>query len=328
MRMQICTTKRKIWVFIIFTILNILILQSCGYGIYHRVQKGETLDKIARKYNVPEKEIINANKKGPFFFDPQKIKEGDIIYIPLDKAERNNIKETDNKKSENINSVGQEKEAKTEENNQSLEHTKRDEKIGETNGESLKKNELKNSALKKNENNKSKLSEVLGTKPNIQKNIQPKQKETEPPQISIAKADLMNEKRIKPKDINIGLKFITPVQGKIISEFGPRNGKMHKGIDIQAPEGENIKAAEDGVVIFSGFLKGYGNVIIIKHEGDFFTVYAHNRINLVKEGEFVKKGQVIGKVGMTGNAQIPHLHFEVRKKTKPLNPTDFISISD
>jgi murein DD-endopeptidase MepM/ murein hydrolase activator NlpD len=224
--MQICTTKRKIWVFIIFTILNILILQSCGYGIYHRVQKGETLDKIARKYNVPEKEIINANKKGPFFFDPQKINEGDIIYIPLDKAERSNIKETDNKKSENINSVGQEKEAKTEENNQSLEHTKRDEKIGETNGESLKKNELKNSALKKNENNKSKLSEVLGTNPNIQKNIQPKQKETEPPQISIAKADLMNEKRIKPKDINTGLKFINPVQGKIISEFGPRNGKI------------------------------------------------------------------------------------------------------
>jgi Membrane proteins related to metalloendopeptidases len=67
---------------------------------------------------------------------------------------------------------------------------------------------------------------------------------------------------------------------------------MHKGIDIQAPEGENIKSAEDGVVIFSGFLKGYGNVVIIKHEGDFFTVYAHNRVNLVKEGEFVKKDKL------------------------------------
>lgn len=326
--MQICKTKREIWVFIIiiFTILNILILQNCGYGIYHRVEKGETLDKIARKYNVPEKEIIEANRKGPFTFNPQKIKEGDVIYIPLDKAEKNNIQqENDNKKTgENIYGISRGHKITAEENNQSPTLTEKagDEKIGKANAE----------GPKKNENNKSKLQEVLGTKPNFlkenRKNIQPKQKELEPTQVSIAKADLMNEKRTGPKNSNIGLKFISPVQGKIISEFGPRNGKMHKGIDIQAPEGENIKAAEDGVVIFSGFLKGYGNVVIIKHEGDFFTVYAHNRVNLVKEGEFVKKGQVIGKVGMTGNARTPHLHFEIRKKTKPLNPTDFISIPD
>ncbi len=328
--MQICETKREIWVSIIFAILNILILQSCGYGIYHRVEKGETLDKVARKYNVPEKEIINANKKGPFPFNPQEIKEGDVIYIPLDKAEKNNIQqENENKKIGDIEVTSQKHKTRTEEKNQPFEYTEksRDEKIGKANNEGLKNNDLKN-----NENNKSKLQEVLGTKPNThdanKKNTQPKQKEVEPTQVSIAKADLMNERRTKPKDSNIGLKFISPVQGKIISEFGMRNGKMHKGIDIQAPEGENIKAAEDGVVIFSGFLKGYGNVVIIKHEGDFFTVYAHNRVNLVKEGEFVKKGQVIGKVGMTGNAQTPHLHFEVRKKTKPINPTDFISIYD
>jgi murein DD-endopeptidase MepM/ murein hydrolase activator NlpD len=293
--MQICKTKRKIWLPVILLFPLIFFLIFCGYGIYHKVQKGETLQQIAKKYNVPEKEIIEANKKGPFNFDPQKIKEGDLIWIPLDKASAEIKRENDLEPKEKPEYQPESTNTKTQ--NQKIED--------------------KNNKYEDNKNNKGndKKGETgIGTQL-----IQPKDKKDFP---SLAKVDIKRDKIAN--DNKISLKFIKPVQGKIISEFGPRNGRMHKGIDIQAPEGESIKAAEDGVVIFSGFLKGYGNVVIIKHEGDFFTVYAHNKVNLVKEGEFVKKGQVIGKVGMTGNAQTPHLHFEVRKKTKPLDPTEYL----
>lgn len=118
-----------------------------------------------------------------------------------------------------------------------------------------------------------------------------------------------------------GINFIWPVDGEIISGFGIRNGVPHDGIDIKAPEGTPIRAAYDGKVIYSGDeLKGYGNLIIIKHPGDYATVYAHNRINYVRDGDFVRKGQIIGEVGKTGNATTPHLHFEIRWKAKPQNP--------
>lgn len=138
-----------------------------------------------------------------------------------------------------------------------------------------------------------------------------------------------SEERVKREKLTLsvrkkkkeGIRFIWPVEGKVTSGFGIRNGVPHDGIDISAPEGTPIKAAYDGKVIYSGDeLKGYGNLIIIKHPGDYATVYAHNRINYVKEGDFVRKGQIIGEVGKTGRASAPHLHFEIRWKAKPQNP--------
>ena len=104
-----------------------------------------------------------------------------------------------------------------------------------------------------------------------------------------------------------------------------RKGRPHDGIDITAPEGAPVRAAASGRVIFSSDeIKSYGNLIIIKHEGRFSTVYAHNQKNLVKEGDFVEKGQTIAKVGRTGRATAPHLHFEVRHGKKPRNPVFFL----
>jgi murein DD-endopeptidase MepM/ murein hydrolase activator NlpD len=310
--MQICKTKRKIWLPVILLFPLIFFLISCGYGIYHKVQKGETLQQIAKKYNVPEKEIIEANKKGPFNFDPQKIKEGDLIWIPLDKASAEIKNEFELKEKLELKEKSEPKE-KPEYQPKSTNTETQNQK---TQNQKIEDKDKKYEDNKNNNDNNKKWETGIGTKIGTQTI---KDKKDFP---SLAKVDIKRDKIAS--DNKISLKFIKPVEGKIISGFGPRNGKMHKGIDIQAPEGESIKAAEDGVVIFSGFLKGYGNVIIIKHEEDFFTVYAHNKVNLVKEGEFVKKGQVIGKVGMTGNAQIPHLHFEIRKKTKPLDPTKYI----
>ncbi|MEK7851325.1 MAG: M23 family metallopeptidase, partial [Deltaproteobacteria bacterium] len=120
-------------------------------------------------------------------------------------------------------------------------------------------------------------------------------------------------------------RFIWPLEGKLISGFGIRNGQQHKGIDIKAEEGTPVKAADSGKVIYSGNgLNGYGNLVIIKHEGTFFTVYAHNRKNMVSEGDLVGKGDLIAEVGDTGRATTPHLHFEVRKSKVTVDPIFYL----
>ena len=119
--------------------------------------------------------------------------------------------------------------------------------------------------------------------------------------------------------------FIWPVDGKVVSQFGIRDGRRHDGLDIAAPEGTSIRAAASGTVLYSGNQQtGYGNLIILHHAQDMITVYAHNKVNLVKDGEAVKQGQEIAKVGRSGRVTKFHLHFEVRKRTKPRNPQFFL----
>lgn len=115
-------------------------------------------------------------------------------------------------------------------------------------------------------------------------------------------------------------KFIWPVAGEVLSLFGVRNGRRHDGIDIKAKKGTPVKAAGSGEVAFSGQLKGYGNIVIVRHKDDYFTVYAHNSKNLPGKGHKVAKGETIAYVGATGRATGPHLHFEVRQGQKARNP--------
>jgi murein DD-endopeptidase MepM/ murein hydrolase activator NlpD len=117
------------------------------------------------------------------------------------------------------------------------------------------------------------------------------------------------------------LNLAWPLRGRLSSRFGWRRGQAHQGIDIPARRGTPIRAAESGRVIHSGGgLGDYGQVVIVKHAGPYKTVYAHNRKNRVRKGEFVEKGEVIAEVGATGNASGPHLHFEVRRGARPLDP--------
>ncbi|MBI3540949.1 MAG: peptidoglycan DD-metalloendopeptidase family protein [Deltaproteobacteria bacterium] len=118
--------------------------------------------------------------------------------------------------------------------------------------------------------------------------------------------------------------FSWPIEGELSSGFGMRHGRRHDGIDIRAKRGSPVKASSDGIVVFSKRMRGYGNLVLIQHEDDFFTVYAHNSVNLVKKGAKIKKGQLIAKVGSTGRATGPHVHFEVRKGTTPRNPLFFL----
>lgn len=119
--------------------------------------------------------------------------------------------------------------------------------------------------------------------------------------------------------------FIWPVNGKIISGFGNRGKSMHNAIDIKSESGTPIKAVADGIVTYSqDSLRGYGNAIIITHENDFTTLYAHNSVNLVKEGQKVKQGEIIGKVGQTGRSTTSHLHFELWKGLIAQNPVIYL----
>lgn len=129
----------------------------------------------------------------------------------------------------------------------------------------------------------------------------------------------------RPQTVAYGI-FRNPASGPLTSRFGPRWGERHTGIDIAAPFGAPVVAADGGKVIYSGFKSdsGYGNLIIIDHENGYKTYYAHNNTLKVKVGERVYKGQVIATVGATGRVTGPHLHFEVRKNDQPVNPLQFI----
>jgi murein DD-endopeptidase MepM/ murein hydrolase activator NlpD len=120
-----------------------------------------------------------------------------------------------------------------------------------------------------------------------------------------------------------------PARGKVISEYGPKtNGMKNEGINIAVPEGTSIRAAESGVVAYAGNeLKGYGNLILVRHAGGYVTAYAHAKELIVKRGDKVKRGDVIAKAGQTGAVSSPQLHFEVRKGATALDPQKFLGSS-
>ena len=104
------------------------------------------------------------------------------------------------------------------------------------------------------------------------------------------------------------------------------NGQQNDGINIALPENTPVKAAEDGVVAYAGNeLKGYGNLVLVRHPNGYVTAYAHAKELLVKRGDQVKRGQVIARSGQTGNVNAPQLHFEIRKGASPLDPTKFLN---
>jgi murein DD-endopeptidase MepM/ murein hydrolase activator NlpD len=119
-------------------------------------------------------------------------------------------------------------------------------------------------------------------------------------------------------------RLIWPSRGIITSRFGYRWGRHHHGIDISAPVGTPIAAALDGTVQFAGWMSGYGRLVILDHGGGLTTYYGHASQILVKVGNRVKQGQLIARVGATGEVTGPNLHFEVRKNKVPLDPLTFL----
>jgi murein DD-endopeptidase MepM/ murein hydrolase activator NlpD len=121
--------------------------------------------------------------------------------------------------------------------------------------------------------------------------------------------------------------FRWPVTGHVIEAFGPRpNGTTNDGINLAVPEGTPIKAAEDGVVAYAGNeLKGYGNLVLIRHADNFVSAYANASEIMVKRGDTVKRGQEIARAGQTGTVSSPQLHFEIRKGSTPVDPRKYLA---
>jgi len=111
-----------------------------------------------------------------------------------------------------------------------------------------------------------------------------------------------------------------PAQGEVTSGFGERGRRPHDGIDISGYVGRAVRAAADGVVVFSERKRGYGRVVILDHGGGYSTLYAHNWDNLVWNGVNVKRGRVIAEMGTSGRSSGPHLHFEVLIEGRPVDP--------
>jgi murein DD-endopeptidase MepM/ murein hydrolase activator NlpD len=136
------------------------------------------------------------------------------------------------------------------------------------------------------------------------------------------------EEATKAADATAGLPtFRWPVRGRVIAGYGAKtSGKQNDGINVAVPEGTPVKAADDGVVTYAGNeLKGYGNLVLIKHNNGYVTAYAHTSELLVKRGDTIKRGQIIAKSGQTGEVQSPQLHFEIRKGSTPVDPTQFLN---
>jgi len=123
--------------------------------------------------------------------------------------------------------------------------------------------------------------------------------------------------------------FMWPVEGRIVSNFGPKDGGLHNdGINIAVPEGTPIRSAQNGVVAYVGNeLRGYGNLVLVRHADGWVTAYAHAGKILVQRGEQVARGQTIALAGKTGSVSSPQIHFEVRKGSKPIDPKRIVKAS-
>jgi murein DD-endopeptidase MepM/ murein hydrolase activator NlpD len=244
-------------IFRLFFALVLAAASACGttYGIYHRVEPGESIPTIARTYGVDEEalRIINSLDEGP-------VAPGHEIFIP---------------------------------------------------GASRRRY----------------VSGSLAQKPAAAQKGKGKKggAVTARPEVARVHPDTGADRDVTP---GAGKpRFLWPANGVLFSKYGQRDGMPHDGIDISAPTGTPVYAAADGRVIYSGDgVRGYGNLIIVKHEGFYSTVYAHNEENLVGEGDFVEAGQLIAKLGQTGRASGPHLHFEVRFKSKPVDPVKHLPV--
>lgn len=126
----------------------------------------------------------------------------------------------------------------------------------------------------------------------------------------------------RPKEVSLeSMSLIWPLQGEIARGFAQEAARRHDGIDIAAPQGTPIQAAADGEVIFSDWGPGgYGRIVILQHQADVVTIYAHNHTNLVRPGQRVRQGDPIATVGQSGRATGTHLHFEVRYRATPISP--------
>lgn len=280
------------------------------------VQKGDTLYSLSKKYDIPLQSIIKENKLRA----PYNLKVGQILYFPANQTytveKGDTLYAISRKHDMDIASL--------------IEYNHLEEPYAINVGQvlTLPQNVSKAKVAKKKEEVH---STTKSTANNKQKTIT-KTAETKVTKPTVTSKQIASNKQIvksssqKIVSTNRKSKFIWPVNGSVVSNFGVvGKGLRNDGINIKAALGTNVKAADKGVVAYAGNeLKGFGNLILIKHADGYITAYAHNDKLYVKKGQNVLRGEKIATVGSTGSVNTPQLHFEVRAGKKAVNPRAYL----
>ena len=270
---------------------------------YHESREGETLYSISRMYDMKVNDVIALNNlKFPYPIYP-----GDKIKIVKDK----------NKKSEKNPQLASDSKAKKE-NNIKPSEEKAKEIVEKKNSKEIEKYGFKPSEVRALE--LAKRNDSSRTAQNI---INPSKNEIVETKLSINKP--IDKDSIK-KIANKTNRFSWPVRGEVISKFGPKSaGLYNDGINIKAKDGQAVSSSEDGIVAYVGSeLKGYGNLVIVKHSGGWISAYAHLKNSVVAIGQKIGKGQKIGNVGNSGKVKFPQLYFGLRKGRDAVNPENYL----
>ena len=273
-----------------------LLLGGCVSGV--RVRKGDTLYGISQKNDVPMRAIIEENKLEP----PYILSVGQYLYFPKKRTYRV-------RKSDTLYSISKRYDMSVSDLSRLNNipppyqiHPGQLLKISswvdeDDNSENSKKTASKNAgSVKQDKQNEIKRNNSVKDKTAFQ-----------------GEASVPNSQKKK--------KFSWPISGNIIQDFGSGND----GINISGKIGDTVKATADGTIAYAGNeLKGYGNLVLIKHADGWISAYAHNDKLSVKKGDNVKQGQKIAELGQTGRVKKPQLHFELRYKTKVVNPRNYL----
>lgn len=272
------------------------------------VANGETLDSLSGRYGVPAAAILSANGLS----SASEVKGGMHIIVPVYHADGHGLASAEEKTKKHGKDVAEAEPSKSARKAKDKEKEKTAAKADKPGKEAEKSGKEKGSAVAEVE--PSKASQIK--KPAIDKtptgNLESGAAASKPA-LTGAQADAAGT---EPE-------FRWPARGRIIQGF---KAGGNDGINISVPSGTSVRAAENGVVVYAGDgLKGYGNLVLIKHPNGFVTAYGNNEELDVKRGETVKRGQVIAKSGDTGNVNSPQLHFELRKGSTPVDPTSYLA---
>jgi murein DD-endopeptidase MepM/ murein hydrolase activator NlpD len=279
------------------------------------VGNGETLDAISSRYGVPASALLAANGLS----SPSEVTSGTHLVVPVYHADGRAVASSDKEKAgkkhdADVADADVSKSKKAKDKEKDKEKTAKADKAAKDADKSASKDlkESKGDVVAEIEPPKS----AEGKKPAIDKmptgNLESGASQSKNP-LTGAQADAAGT---EPE-------FRWPARGRIIQGF--KSGG-NDGINISVPSGTSVRAAESGTVVYSGDgLKGYGNLVLIKHPNGFVSAYGNNGELDVKRGETVKRGQVIAKSGDTGNVNSPQLHFELRKGSTPVDPTSYLA---
>ncbi|HXG78369.1 MAG TPA: M23 family metallopeptidase [Methyloceanibacter sp.] len=286
-------------------------------GAHHKVEKGETLSMLSRRYGVSVEAIMAANN-----LPDGRLSAGQEIVIPGASAPKPHVAKAEPKPAPASSPAPATKPA--------------DAAANEPASEAAPKTETAEAAPKQDGTPDVRVVKTTTILPPGASSLAEEEASdaagkagegASPDVTGEGGKQIASVEQLPNPDPMSGNSFRWPVKGRIISQFGTRaDGRHNDGIDVAVPQGTPVQAAENGVVAYAGSeLKGYGNLVLIRHANNWVSAYAHNEELLVKRGDKVKRGQVIAKAGATGSVSQPLVHFELRKGSRPVDPTKYMS---